>query len=222
MKKYLLGTSLLLSSIATAPVMADDNFYLSIGYGIAFPNDVESDYVIGDTSTTYDITEETDDPGMLSVGFGKAFDNDFRIEFNLSKATVSVDSFTVTSNGSGITESITPKLEYDVTNYMVYGLKDFSNESKFTPYAGVGVGFASLDADDATATIAGTAYSFTFEEESVFSFAFKGGIGYELSDQTTLFTELGYTNLASFRSKGGVNYDSNDLIGLNAGVKFSF
>ncbi len=35
----------------------------------------------------------------------------------------------------------------------------------------------------------GTSYSFTFEEESVFSFAFKGGIGYELSDQTTLFTE---------------------------------
>ena len=213
---------MLLGSIATAPVMADNDFYLSIGYGIAFPNDVESDYVIGNTSTTYDITEETDDPGMLSVGFGKAFDNDFRIEFNLSKATVSVDSFTVTSNGSGITESITPKLEYDVTNYMVYGLKDFSNESKFTPYAGVGIGFASIDANDATATIAGTNYSFTFEEESVLSFAFKGGVGYKITDQTTLFTELGYTNLASFRSKGGVNYDSNELIGLTAGVKFSF
>ena len=222
MKRYLLGTSLLLSSLATVPVMADDDFYLSIGYGITYPNDVESDYVIGNTSTTYEITEETDNPGMLSVGFGQSFDNDFRVEFNLSKATVSVDSFTVTSNGSGITESITPKLEYDVTNYMVYGLKDFSNESKFTPYAGVGIGFASIDAQDATATIAGTDYSFTFEQESVLSFAFKGGIGYKVTDQTTLFTELGYTNLASFRSKGGVNYDSNNLIGLNAGVKFSF
>ena len=222
MKKYLLGTSLLLSSIATVPVMADDDFYLSIGYGITYPNDVESDYVIGNTSTTYEITEETDNPGMLSVGFGKSFDNDFRVEFNFSKATATADSFTVTSAGSGVAESISDYLEYDITNYMVYGLKDFSNESKFTPYAGVGIGFASIDANDATATIAGTAYSFTFEEESVFSFAFKGGVGYKITDQTTLFTELGYTNLASFRSKGGVNYDSNELIGLTAGVKFSF
>ena len=105
---------------------------------------------------------------------------------------------------------------------MVYGLKDFPNDSKFTPYAGIGAGFASLDADDQIATIAGTAYSFTFEEESVFSYALKGGVSYEVTDNAALFTELGYQYLGSYDSAGNVNYDSNNLVGLSAGIRFSF
>ena len=220
MKNYLIGTSLLFGSLISAPVLAEDDFYLSIGAGVAFPSDAESDYTVG--STKYDITEETDDPGIFSLGFGKNLDNDFRVEFNFSKATVSTDSFTVSSGGTGVTGSITPALEYDVTTYMIYGLKDFPNDSKLTPYAGIGAGFASLDADDQIATIAGTAYSFTFEEESVFSYAIKGGLSYEVSDTALLFTELGYQNLASYDSAGSVNYESNNLVGLSAGVRFTF
>ena len=219
MKKILIGTSLLLGSLCSSSVLADD-YYLSIAGGIAYPSDAESDYTVG--STKYDITEETDDPGLYSIGFGKKLDNDFRVEFNLSKSTVSTDSFTVTSGGSGVTGSITPALEYDVTTYMIYGLKDFSNDSKFTPYVGLGAGFASFDADDQIATIAGTAYSFTFEEETVFSYALKGGISYEATDSASLFTELGYQHLGSYESEGNVNYESNNLVGLTAGVRFSF
>ena len=220
----MLKNSALVLSLASitsiAPIHADNDFYLSIGAGIAYPSDAESEYTTG--GTKYDITEETDDPGIFSLGFGKKFDNDFRIEFNYSKATVSTDSFTVTSGGSGVTGSITPALEYDVATYMIYGLKDFSNDSKFTPYAGIGAGFATFDADDQIATIAGTAYSFTFEEESVFSYALKGGISYEVTDNASLFTELGYVHLGSYESEGNVNYDSNNLVGLSAGVRFSF
>ena len=219
MKNILIGTSLLLGSLCSTSVLADD-YYLSIGGGIAYPSDAESDYTAG--STKYDITEETDDPGLYSIGFGKKLDNDYRVEFNLSKSTVSTDSFTVSSGGSGVTGSITPALEYDVTTYMVYGLKDFSNDSKFTPYVGLGAGFASFDADDQIATIAGTAYSFTFEEETVFSYALKGGVSYEVTDSASLFTELGYQHLSSYESEGNVNYDSNSLVGLTAGVRFSF
>mgnify|MGYP001200701184 CR=1 FL=1 len=220
MKKYLIGTSLIFGSLVAGPILAEENFYLSIGAGKAFPSDAESSYTVG--STVYDITEETDDPGILSIGFGKKFNNDFRVEFNLSKSTVSTDSFTVTSGGSGVTGSITPALEYDVTTYMIYGLKDFPNDSKFTPYGGIGIGFASLDADDQIATIAGTAYSFTFEEESVLSYALKGGISYEIAENSSLFTELGYQHLNSYDSAGNVNYDSNSLVGLSAGIRFSF
>ena len=220
MKNYLIGSSLIIGSLVGTPVLAEDDFYLSIGGGVAFPSDAESDYTVG--GTVYDITEETDDPAIFSLGFGKKFDNDFRLEINLSKATVSTDTFTVTSGGAGVTGSITPALEYDVTSYMIYGFKDFSNDSKFTPYAGIGAGFATFDADDQIATIAGTAYSFTFEEESVFSYALKGGISYEVTDNASLFTELGYVHLDSYESKGNVNYDSNNLVGLSAGVRFSF
>ena len=37
-----------------SPVNAEDDFYLSIGAGIAYPNDAESDYTVG--GTTFDIT----------------------------------------------------------------------------------------------------------------------------------------------------------------------
>ena len=89
MKKHFIETSLIVGSLVASPVLAED-FYLSIGAGIAFPSDAESDYTVG--STVYDITEETDDPGIYSFSFGKKFDNDYRVEFNLSKATVSTDS----------------------------------------------------------------------------------------------------------------------------------
>ena len=219
MKKNFIETSLIVGSLVASPVLAED-FYLSIGAGIAFPSDAESDYTVG--STVYDITEETDDPGIYSFSFGKKFDNDYRVEFNLSKATVSTDSFTVTSGGSGVSGSITPALEYDVTSYMIYGLKDFPNNSKFTPYAGIGAGFTSLDADTQIATIAGTAYTFTFEEENVFSYGLKGGISYEATENASLFSELGYMHLSSYDSAGNVNYDSNSLVGLSAGIRFSF
>ena len=61
--------------------------------------------------------------------------------------------------------------------------------------------------------LAGTAYSFTFEEESVFSYALKGGVSYEVTDNAALFTELGYKYLAAYDSAGNVTYDSNNLVG---------
>ena len=106
---------------------------------------------------------------------------------------------------------------------LLFGLKDFPRESsKVTPYAGLGLGYTTFDADDQIATIAGTAYSFTFSEESVFTYALKGGIGYEASEKATLFTEASYMNLGSFASDGSVNYDSNSLVSVMAGIRFNF
>ena len=65
-------------------------------------------------------------------------------------------------------------------------------------------------------------YSFTYDSETVLSYAVKGGVGYEISDQATLFSELTYQNLASYESTGGVDYDSNNFVSVNAGVRFSF
>ena len=224
MKKYLIGTSLLLSSLI-APTFAEESksFYLSVGGGIAFPSDVEGDSTLG--GTAYDASFETDNTGLFSIGFGKEF-NDFRVEFNYSKATVETDSFSVTTGGNGVTASITPNLESEVSNYMLYGFKDFSNDSKFTPYAGVGIGIASLSADDQTATVAGTAYSLEGASESVFSFALKGGAAYEIADNTSIYSEATYQNFASYEvSEAGfetVNYDSTNYFAVTAGLKFYF
>ncbi len=225
MKKYLLGTTLLLSSFLTPSSIANesDGFYLSVGGGIAFPSDSEGDARLG--GTLYDLKFENDNPVLFSVGFGKAF-NDFRVEFNYSQATVESDSFSVTSGGTGVTASITPALESDVKTYMVYSYKDFPNETKFTPYAGLGLGIANFSAEDQTATVAGNAYEFDGADESVFTFAIKGGASYEIAENTSIYSEAMYQNFASYDiSEPGfstVNYDSTNFFAVTAGLKFNF
>ena len=147
-------------------------------------------------------------------------------EFNYSKATIESDTFSVTSGGTGITASITPALESDVSSYMVFGYKDFPSDSKFTPYAGLGLGVGNFSAKNQTATVAGTAYQFEGGDETVFSFGLKGGVSYEIADNTSLFTEGLYQNFASYQvAEAGyetVNYDSNQFFAVSAGIKFSF
>ena len=224
MKNYLIGTSLLLSSFV-APSFAEESkdFYLSIGGGIAFPNDVEGDTTV--SGTKYDATFPTDNTGLYSIGIGKEF-NDYRVEFNYAAATVETDSVTVTTGGNGVTASISPNLESDVKSYMVYGFKDFENESKFSPYFGIGLGFSSLSAKDQTATVAGTALSLKGAEESVFTFALKGGVTYPIAENTSLYSEATYQNMSSYQvAEAGyetVNYDSNNFFAITAGLRFNF
>ena len=223
MKKVIIGTSILLASIISPLQAEESKNYLSIGGGIAFPKDSEGDSTLG--GTAYDFEYEVDNTGIFSIGVGRKF-NDFRLEFNYSKATIESDTFSVTSGGTGIVASITPALESEVSSYMIYGYKDFPSDSKFTPYAGVGLGLGHFSAKDQTATVAGTAYQFEGGDESVFSFGLKGGVSYEIGDNTSIFTEGHYQNFASYEvSEPGfetVNYDSNQFFALSAGIKFSF
>tara|TARA_Y100001933_G_C18799817_1_gene480337 strand:+ start:64 stop:738 length:675 start_codon:yes stop_codon:yes gene_type:complete len=224
MKKLVIGTSFLLGSLI-APSFAEDanDFYLSVGGGVAFPSDVEGDSDVGGTKV--DATFETDSTGIFSIGVGKEF-NDLRFEINYSKANLESDSFKASSGGTGLVGTISPDLEINVNSYMFYGLKDFKNDTKFTPYAGIGLGIASLSADDQTLSLSGTTSQLKGASETVFSYAFKGGAAYEVAPNTSIYSEATYQNFASFKvSEAGfetVNYDSNHFFGVTAGLKFNF
>ena len=224
MKKVLIGASLFLTSLVS-PAIAEESkgIYLSVGGGVAFPSDVEGDSTI--SGTKYDAKFPTDSTGVYSIGIGKEF-NDKRLEFNYSAATVETDSITVTSGGSGVTASITPNLESDVKSYMFYGYKDFENDSKLTPYAGVGLGWATFSAKDQTATLDGTAYSLKGGEETVFSLGLKVGAAYEIADNTSLYSEGTYQRFGEYEVKESgyetVNYDSTQFFAITAGLRFTF
>tara|TARA_A100001388_G_C28706969_1_gene469181 strand:+ start:393 stop:1067 length:675 start_codon:yes stop_codon:yes gene_type:complete len=224
MRNYLIGTSILLSSFV-APSFAEESkeIYLSIGGGIAFPSDVNGDSTLN--GTNYDATFSTDSTSLFSVAVGKEF-NEYRLELQYGSATVDSDKITVESGGVGVTASMIPNLESKVKSYMIYGLKEFDNETKLTPYAGIGLGFASLSADDQTVTIAGTEYSVKGADKSVFSFALRGGVEYEVTEATSLYSDATYQNFASYKvSEPGyetVNYDSNSFFAVTAGLKFNF
>tara|TARA_Y100001968_G_scaffold297348_1_gene306217 strand:- start:133 stop:807 length:675 start_codon:yes stop_codon:yes gene_type:complete len=224
MKKYLVSTSLILSSIV-APSFAEESkdFYLKIGGGIFFPSDLKGSTDV--SGTNYEGTFNTKNTGVLSVGFGKEF-NDYGLQFEYSKAQFKTDKISVTSGGAGVTGSMTPDLKIDVKSYMIYGLKEFNNDSKFTPYAGIGLGLASLSAKDQTVTLAGTDVSIKGNEKSVFSYALRGGAEYEIADNTSIYSEATYQNFASYKvEKTGyntVNYDSTHIFAITAGLKFNF
>jgi len=158
------------------------------------------------------------------LGLGKSF-NDYRVEFNYSKATVKSDKQSISSGGVGLTVSISPSLESDVNSYMVYGYKDFKNDSKFTPYAGIGLGIASLSSKDQTVSAVGTTLKVNGGDESVFSYALKGGFAYEVADNTSLYSEATYQNFGSYdvtKNNLTTNYDSTNYFAVKAGLRFNF
>ncbi len=224
MNKRLFTLPFVFGSLITPSIAQDaNNFYLSIGGGLAFPSDIEGDQTLG--GTTYDAKFETKNPGLLSIGLGKKF-NDYRIEFNYSRASVESNKFTLTSGGTGVSASVTPNLKADVNSYMFYGYKDFTNQSKFTPYGGVGLGTAALSAKNQTVTAAGTAYNVYGAKTSVFSFGLKAGTDYEIAENTSLYAEGAYQNLASYKIRkegfSDVNYDASHIFAITAGIKFNF
>ena len=141
-KRFLIGTSFLGSFIAQASFTEESkNFYLSIDGGVAFPWDVEGDFTYG--GVNYNLSNKTDNPEIYPFGIGKYF-KDFRVEFNYSKLTAKIDERSVSGGDIDRTASITPALEYKLNSYIIYGYRDIPNNSKFTPYAGWGLGVASL------------------------------------------------------------------------------
>ena len=84
-------------------------------------------------------------PGLYTVGLGYKI-SDWRLEFNFSNSTVNADSVKITSGGSVISSD--PNFKQKINSYMAYGYKDLTNDSKFTPYAGIGVGMASVSTNN--------------------------------------------------------------------------
>ena len=224
MKTTLLGTSLILGSFVSAPVLSD--VYFSAGGGIANPGDVSAEQVVGLIKFDY----ESKNSGIFALGLGKKFD-DKRIEFNFSKSTFESDKFDTSVLGIPLgSNTISPAVEQSVSSYMVYGIKDFLSDSKFTPYAGLGLGFTSLSSDTKAVSVSGEdGYYVTGVDESVFSFGLKGGISYDIADNTALFTEASYLKVGSYDVPDPITIGitkaeikSNNIVSLIAGLRFSF
>ena len=216
MKKYLVTSSLLLSSF-TSPIFAEESksFYFSIGGGINFVGDIESS--VGVINGEYG----TNNPFQYSFAIGKEFE-DWKLEFNYSGTTISSDELTVTAGGVGATAALTPDYEADVTSYMIYAYKDFPSDTKFTPYIGAGLGFSSIDVPSQNIALAGVNFVTSDFDTQVFTFGLKGGVDYEIAENTSLYTELGYLNLASFDAEENEEFDSINSFAVTAGLRFSF
>ena len=207
------------------PSLADEpkGFYLSIGSGAAFPSDIEGNAPLNGEKR---LKFPTNTSGSYTAGVGYDFSS-WRLEFNYSKAIIHADSVTInTAAGTAVSPSSSvPDFKQDINSYMAFGYKDFNNESKWTPYAGAGLGIATISTDAMKTSVVG-ARNTAGDEKAVFSFAFKAGIDYEIAENTFIYTEATYQNFASHKAeesgRSTVSYDSSDYVALTAGLKFNF
>ncbi len=139
-----------------------------------------------------------------------------RGELELGWRQNDVDSFTtagVGSAGSG-----------DINTYslMANAYYDMVNDSSVTPYLGLGIGGASISANDVAA--AGVAGSLD-DNDVVFAYQGIAGVNFALNQNWSIQTEYRYfaTTEADFTSSTGASadmeYDSHNLV---VGLKYSF
>ena len=105
---------------------------------------------------------------------------------------------------------------------MIYAYKDFPSDTKFTTYIGGGLGISSIDAPAQNITVGGVNLATQGTEEQVFTLGLKAGVDYEIAENTSLYSELGYINISSFETNANEEFDSINSFGVSAGLRFSF
>lgn len=145
---------------------------------------IDSDLRFRDTSLAAPATVGRNVDGKVGfageAGVGYAFDDGFRVEgtanYLVNRVRPSLDARTAVDAG-GITRT---------TALMVSGYYDFIRDGAFTPYIGVGVGAANVDAR--IARVAGLAAGGSSIRDRDWAFAYQGtvGIAYRVTPSITL------------------------------------
>jgi len=186
----LFATAAVAASAVASPAMAGP--YINLGIGTGFGTDIDGDV----NGIDFDTDARTTVGG--GVGLGYEFGN-IRLEGKVTLSTADVDSVTVGGvkydvDGSGYGWGIGVDLEYD-----------FNNDSKFTPYVGVGVGTSW--ADDA--------------DDNAYGFSSIAGVAYAASEKIDLYGEIAY-GFTPEQEIDGVDYNSYGEFGATVGLRFAF
>ncbi|MBI5665020.1 MAG: porin family protein [Nitrospirae bacterium] len=183
--------------------------YAGINGQAVFVNDVELD--------VDDIT--------FAPGFGGGVEGGYdfglhRLEGEVAYRNNSVDQVKIASLGRG---SIDGKGDISLTSLMLNLYLDFDNETKFIPYAGLGIGIANVSFNN----IGASGIELLDDDSSKLAAQVTLGIGYIVSD--FLIIDLGYRYFSTdemdfvddFGHKvGEERYDShNIMIGFRINVK---
>ena len=201
LSKIILPVGILGSSFLT-PCFADDakGFYVKPNIGISSISDVTATFGAS-------ISVEIDDGTNYGINFGYDFGNDVRTEIGYDVITTEFSRV----GGVGMTGDI------EASTFSASVFKDFSSDSKFTPYIGAGLGSTNFDVG--TINIQGNV--FPGAETSSTSLALTLGTNYKLNEGSSLFIEGTYRKFGDI-TVSGVEYSDLSSLGLGAGIKISF
>ena len=200
--KLILPVGILGSSLLN-PCFADDTkgVYLRPSIGYTSISDVTATY-LGVAAAA-----EIDSGFSYGLNVGYDFGNDIRTEIGYDNVNSDFSKLA----GVAITGDI------DVSTFSASIFKDFSSDSKFTPYVGAGLGTTNIDVG--TITVGGTSVAGSNSNTETLTLTL--GTNYELNEDSSLFLEGNYRNLGDV-TVSDVKYTDISTLGVNAGIKFSF
>ncbi|MBM3534579.1 MAG: porin family protein, partial [Alphaproteobacteria bacterium] len=182
-------------------------WYLGVRGGVTWLEDYS--HAVAGTTNTFEFDRSLN----LSGNVGYAYGGPFRVELEIAHRSNDIDS--ITSGGarrSGATG------EMKSLAAMLNGFFDIDTGTSFTPYVGLGVGYARVSADGITATGLGATNG---DDDNVFAYQAMAGISYWFTPSVALTADYRYfaTQDPSFRLSNGASVDGeykthNVMVGL--------
>jgi opacity protein-like surface antigen len=205
MKKIML-TAVALTVLA-APInsMAEEGgFYLkgSLGLGMAMDSDIDNmPNSAGTAKVTYDA-------GFLaSLAAGYDFANPMRMEIEFMHMKNDLDQLSYDNAYGNFNEG-----DMKTQAFMLNGYYDVDTGSAWTPYIGVGAGWAKLALNTPAFPVS--------DNDNVFSYQFIGGVAYAFNENWSLDAEYRFLGTGDAEISGA-DYDLNSN-NLMLGVRYSF
>jgi len=195
---------------------------LTILGGLNFPSagttelfDFEADVNPDDLTTPpFGLTEEIEDAGYaLSFAFGRRHSNTLRSEIEI--AVRGNDLVTTTLVGMDSTEQSAGSV--NAVSLMKNFIRDFANSSRFTPYAGAGLGLSYIEVDQSDGIFPGLQ-----EGQTLFSYQAIGGVATQITSSADFIVEYRFlgTSEVEFDELGqDLVYNTSNLF---FGVKLEY
>lgn len=177
---FLLGGLIVFSFSA---IVYAEGGYVSGNIGAAILSDID---VTDSTVPGLTVELESDTGLAFGIALGYGFDNNMRIEGELAYQKNDVDkigAFGVSVDANGDTSSLA---------FLLNGYYDFVNDSALTPFISAGIGFAKVEINDFSVM----GVTLGSEDDTVFAYQVGAGVGYAVTEKTTLDLKYRYFGTA--------------------------
>jgi opacity protein-like surface antigen len=206
MKRILsLGAIGVFLAFSSTPALAAEGMYLSAKLGLSAPSDSDLSYSSGET-----IELSYDNGFGLGVALGYQLPM-FRLEGEIAYRANDMDEV------SYLGESAKVNGDVSILSLMGNGYYDFANATAFTPYVGVGLGMAKIDA---------TIDAFSWDDDdTVVAYQIMVGGNFALTKQISLDAEYRYFGCQDPEFDAGDGYTSEAEVrshNLSVGIRILF
>ncbi|MFH2219221.1 MAG: outer membrane protein [Pseudomonadota bacterium] len=211
-RKYLIVLCCMFLVLFSSAVYASEpGPYLSVQGGVTFLDDITFS---GPGTGGVDVNVESNTGfgilGAVGYDFGM-----YRLEGELGYRKNDYDTMT-NPTGSAAAEG-----DQTVWSFMVNGIVDIENDTPFTPYFLLGLGWASLDVNEIKAAGDPTASNY---DDSTFAYQFGVGVGYAVTESVTLDLSYRYfaTSDPSYDDPAGAVDGEYSTHNIFFGARFAF